>query len=71
MISCDEVDRLKQEAELHGYSTHIAVVLSLVLSLAAVVIMSKKHLTSLCVDAAAFAVPIPITFVFAAVVFGL
>ena len=66
MISWNEMERLKQEAaELGSYSIHMAVVLSLIFSLTAVVIISKTHLTNnLWVDAAAFAVPIPIALYF-------
>ncbi len=57
-----ELKRLtKETVDFGNYSTHMSVVLSLVLSLAAVAIISKKQLTnSLWVDAAAFAVPLPI-----------
>jgi hypothetical protein len=66
MTSCDEVEELKREAaELGRYSAHMSMVLSLIFSLAAVVIISKKHLTNfIWVDAAAFAVPIPIALYF-------
>ena len=66
MISWNEVERLKREtAELGRYSIHIAVVLSLVFSLAAVAIISKKHFTNyLWVDVAVFVVPIPIALYF-------
>jgi len=66
MISWNELERLEEEAaELSSYSIHMAVVLSLVFSLTAVVITSKTHLTNyLWVDAAAFAVPIPIALYF-------
>jgi hypothetical protein len=65
MISIDKVERPNQEtAELTGYSTHLAVVLSLVFSLAAVVIISKHHITNLWGGAAAFAVPLPIALYF-------
>jgi hypothetical protein len=66
MISWEQVERLKQEAaELGSYSIHMAIVLSLTFSLAAVVIISRTHLTNnLWADAAAFAVPIPIALYF-------
>jgi len=66
MISWNEVERFKREtAELGRYSIHIAVVLSLVFSLAAVAIISKKHFTNyLWVDVAVFVVPIPIALYF-------
>jgi hypothetical protein len=65
MISWDKVEQLKQEAaELGRYSIHMSVVLSLIFSLAVVVIISKEHLTNLWVDVAAFAVPIPIALYF-------
>jgi carbon starvation protein CstA len=65
MITWDEVERRRQTAELGVYSGHLTVVLSLVLSLAAVAIISKKHLVnSLWVDVAALAVSIPIALYF-------
>jgi hypothetical protein len=66
MISWDEVERLKEEAaELGRYSIHIAVGLSLTLSLTAVAIISKQNLTNyLIADLAAFAVPLPIALYF-------
>jgi hypothetical protein len=66
MISLIEMERLKEEAaELGRYSIHIAVALSLVCSLAAVTIISKKNLTNyLLADLAAFAIPIPIALYF-------
>jgi hypothetical protein len=62
----NEVERLKRDtAELGRYSIHMAVVLSMIFSLATVAIISKKHLTNyLWVDVAAFAVPIPIALYF-------
>jgi hypothetical protein len=56
--------RSESPAERSVYGTHIAVVLSLVLSLAAVVILSKNHLTNPWVDVAAFAIPMPIALYF-------
>ena len=66
MISVDKVERLKREAaELGRYSIHIAVALSVVCSLAAVAIISKKNLTNyLWADLAAFAIPLPIALYF-------
>ena len=66
MISWNEVERLKREAtELGRYSSHVSVVLSLVFSLAAVAIISKKHFTNYhWLDVAAFAVPMPIALYF-------
>ena len=66
MISWDEVERLRREAaELGRYSIHMSVVLSLILSLAAVAIISKQHLTNyLVVDLAAFALPLPVALYF-------
>jgi hypothetical protein len=66
IISWKEVQRLKlQAAELGRYSIHMAVALSIMCSLAAVAIISKKHLTNyLWADFAAFAVPIPIALYF-------
>ncbi len=62
----NKVEQLKQEAvELGRYSIHVAVALSLICSLVAVAIISKKNLTnSLWADAAAFAFPIPIALYF-------
>jgi hypothetical protein len=66
MISWDEVERLEREAtELRRYGNHTSIVLSLIFSLTAVVIISKKHLTNyVWLDVAAFAVPIPVAFYF-------
>lgn len=66
MISWNEVNRLKQEAAARGrYSIHLAIALSLICSLAAIAIISKKNLTNyLWADLAAFAVPIPIALYF-------
>src|SRR5438105_15390591 len=62
----NEVERLKREAaELGRYGIHMAVALSMMFSLAAVAIISKKHLTNyIWVDVAAFAVPIPLALYF-------
>ena len=65
MMSWNQAELLDQEAaEVRRYSTHIAVVLSLIFSLAAVVILSKNHLTNLWIDVAVFAGPIPIALYF-------
>ena len=66
MISRNEVERLKRDAAARGrYSIHVAIALSLICSLAAVAIISKKNLTNyLLADLAAFAVPIPIALYF-------
>ena len=66
MISWEEAERRKREAaDLGRYSIHMSVVLSLIFSLAAISIISKKYLTNdLWVDMAAFAVPIPIALYF-------
>jgi hypothetical protein len=66
MISVMEMERLKQEAyELGRYSIHVAVALSLICSLVAVAIISKKNPTNyLLADLAAFAIPIPIALYF-------
>jgi hypothetical protein len=66
MISWNKAERLKREAaELGRYSIHLSVVLSLVFSLAAVAIISKRHFTNyLWVDVAVFAFPIPIALYF-------
>ena len=66
MGSWNEVQRLREEAaELGRYSVHIAVVLSVTLSLTAVAIISKQNLTNyLLVDLAAFAIPLPIALYF-------
>ncbi len=65
-IPKNEVERLKEEAaELGRYSVHIVIVLSLVFSLMAVAILSKRQLThefSACV--VAFVVPMPIALYF-------
>jgi hypothetical protein len=66
MISWNDVERLNRDAAVRGrYSIHAAIALSLICSLAAVAIISKKNLTSyLWVDLAVFAVPIPIALYF-------
>jgi hypothetical protein len=66
MASRVELERLRREAaDLGRYSVHIAVSLSLVFSLTAIAILSKRHLTHpLWVDAAAIAVPMPIALYF-------
>ena len=66
MISWDELERLKREAaELGRYSIHVTVALSLICSLAAVAIISKKYVTNVpWMVVAAFAVPIPIALYF-------
>ena len=66
MISWNEVERLKRETnELGRYSIHVSVVLSLVFSLAAPAIISKKDLTNyLWLEVAALAVPMPIALYF-------
>ena len=60
------MERLKRDDHAVGrYSVHLAIVLSLVCSLTAVVILSKQHLTNqLWVGVAAFAVPMPIALYF-------
>jgi hypothetical protein len=66
MLSWDELERLKRDAaDLGRYSIHIAVVLSLVFSLMAVAILSKKHLTNyVWAEVAAFVVPMPVALYF-------
>ena len=66
MFSRDEVERLRHEvADLGRYSVHIAIVLSVVFSLSAVVILSKRHLANEVWEVAAiFAVPMPIAWYF-------
>jgi hypothetical protein len=65
MTTCDEVERRSRETAEFGPHAGQAVVLSLVVSLAAVAIISKTHLvSSLWVDVAAFVVPIPIALYF-------
>jgi hypothetical protein len=66
MITWDELKLGKEgAAEFSPNSNHLAVVLSLVLSLTAVAIISKNHLVnSVLVDVAAFIVPIPIALYF-------
>jgi hypothetical protein len=57
MIYSNEVDRLKEEA--HELAVRTSVVLSLIVSLAAIAILSKRHLTSyLWVTVAALTVPL-------------
>lgn len=65
MTTWDELERRSREtADLGPYSGH-ALVLSLVVSLAAVAIISKTRLvSSLWVDVAVFVVPIPIALYF-------
>jgi hypothetical protein len=66
MISSYAVERRKWAPGERGlYSGHLAVVLSLVWSLAILAIISKNHLVnSLWLDAAAFGFPIPIVLYF-------
>ena len=66
MLSWNEVERLKREAaDLGRYSVSMAIVLSLVFSLAALVILSKNHLMDQLWSALAmFAVPMPIALYF-------
>jgi hypothetical protein len=61
-----EVERLIRDAAASGrYGIYVAIALSLICSLAAVAIISKRNLTNyLWVDLAAFAVPIPIALYF-------
>jgi hypothetical protein len=65
-IGRDEIERLKvQAAELKRYSVHIAIVLSLVFSLAAVAILSRRQLThqfSACIVACALPMPVALYF---------
>ena len=60
------MERQKLEiAELGRYSSHLSIVLSLVSSLAAVAITSRKHLANyLWVEVAAFGIPILIALYF-------
>ena len=66
MQASEEAERLKQEASaLSRYSVHIAIASSLVFSLTAVAILSKRHLTDeLWAEVAAFVVPVPIALYF-------
>ena len=65
MTTWDEVKLGKRAADEFGpHSSHLALVLSLVLSLTAVAIISKHLVNSLLVDLAAFTVPIPIALYF-------
>lgn len=62
----NEISRLKEEAaELGRYSIHIAIVLSIVFSLTAVVILSRQHMThQLRACIVAVVVPMPIALYF-------
>jgi hypothetical protein len=66
ILSKDEVERIKRDAaDLGRYSIHIAIVLSLMFSLTAVAILSKKHLTNyLWAEVPAFVVPMPVALYF-------
>jgi hypothetical protein len=66
MSSANEVQPVKRDtADLAPYSVRLAIVLSLVFSLMAIAILSKKHLTNyLWADVAAFAVPLPVALYF-------
>ena len=66
MPSWNEIERLKTEAsDLDRYGVHVAIVLSLVFSLTAVVILSKTQGANyLWVNVATFVVPIPIALYF-------
>ena len=66
MFSYNEVASVKRDAaDLARYSVHLAIVLSLVFSLTALAILSKKHLTNyLWADVAAFVVPLPVALYF-------
>jgi len=66
MMTWDKMERPKRDtAELVLSNNHLAIVLSLILSLAIVAISSKNHiLNSLWFDLAAFAFPIPIVLYF-------
>jgi hypothetical protein len=66
MISWNEMEQLGRDAaKLAHRSARVSIVLSVVCSLAAVVILSKRHVTDyLWIDFAAFAVPIPIALYF-------
>jgi len=65
MLSWKETERLKTEAaDLGRYRVHVAIVLSLVFSLTAVVILSKTYRTYFWVNFATFVVPLPIALYF-------
>jgi hypothetical protein len=64
MITWNEMERMKREAAMLRYNTHMSVVLSLVLSLAAVGIISKSPVTNVWLNLAAFILPTPIVFYF-------
>jgi len=66
MLSWNELERLKHEAVERGRcSIYLAIVLSIVLSLTAIAILSKKHLDNqLWADLTACAVPMPIALYF-------
>ena len=62
MLSWTGLDRAKRDAAGVGrYSVHMSLVLSVVVSLAAIAILSKRHRTDyLWVHVAAFVIPMPI-----------
>ncbi len=66
MLSSTGLDRSKRNAAGVGrYSVHMSLILSVVVSLAAIAILSKRHLTDyLWVHVAAFVIPMPIALYF-------
>ena len=65
MPTWNEIQRLRTEAsDLGKYGVHVAIVLSLVFSLAVVVILSKTYVTYFWVNFATFVVPMPIALYF-------
>ena len=66
MASWIELERIKRHAaEYDSYCVHIAIVISLVFSLTAVVIMSRGHrIHQLWAGTLAFAVPLPVALYF-------
>ena len=66
MLSSTGLDRSKRDAAGVGrYSVHMSLILSVVVSLAAIAILSKRHLTDyLWVHVAAFVIPMPIALYF-------
>ena len=66
MLSSTGLDRSKRDAAGVGrYSVHMSLILSVVVSLAAIAILSKRHRTDyLWVHVAAFVIPMPIALYF-------
>jgi hypothetical protein len=64
MISHSEAERLKEMAESNRFTNRIGVVLSLIMSLTAVAILSRNHVTNLLVYLPALAIPISLSLCF-------